>query len=91
MNLKDFKSVYKKYPTIKKIEAIYETADLISTARTRKIESRNDEDWNYYQNEEISMRTRLIWLINEIKKDYTRMESRLEGLEERMDEAGETQ
>ena len=36
------------------------------------------------------MRTRLMWLIYEIKKDCKKMESRLEGLEERMAEAGET-
>ena len=91
MNLKDFKSVYKKYPTIKKIEAIYETADLISAARARKVESSRIEDWKYCENEEVSMRKRLLWLIEEIKKDYTKIESRLEILEERMAKAGEKQ
>lgn len=91
MNLKDFKAIYKKYPTIKKIEAIYETADLISAARARKVESSRIEDWKCCENEEVSMRKRLLWLIEEIKKDYTKIESRLEGLEERMAEAGEKQ
>ena len=91
MNLKDFKEIYKKYPTIKKIKAIYDMVDLISDAKVRKVESKNDKDWKYFQNEEVSMRTRLMWLINEIREDYTRMESRLEAIEERMAEAGEKQ
>jgi F0F1-type ATP synthase gamma subunit len=91
MNLNDFKEIYKKYPTIKKIKAIYDVVDLISDAKVRKVESRNDKDWEYCQNEEVSMRTRLLWLINEITEDYTRMESRLKALEKRMAEAGEKQ
>ena len=92
MTLKDFKSIYGKYPADQKLEKIYDVVDCIASARARHAEAIcriNQEDATYYNWEEIYMRQRLQFLVESVKKQYNRLETKYSGLEERFLEQGE--
>lgn len=92
MTLKDFKSIYGKYPADQKLKKIYDVVDCIASARARHAEAicrLNQEEATYYTREEIHMRKELQFLVESVKKQYDRLETKCSGLEERFLEQGE--
>lgn len=92
MTLKDFKSIYGKYPADRKLEEIYDVVDCIASARARHAEAicrLNQTDAKYYTREEIHMRKRLQFLVESVRKQYDRLETKYSGLEEKFIEQGE--
>lgn len=92
MTLKDFKSIYGKYPADRKLEEIYDVVNGIASARALHVDAicrLNQEEAKYYTRKEIHMRKRLQFLVESVKKQYDRLETKYSGLEERFLEQGE--